>query len=144
MQSEHRVITCCNVLKLPGHAAIRRPCRVAIPADSPAVVAVDEINLGNSRSKTVIGQKHFLPGPAAIRRAITETAKAQDPSVIRVRKINRMSSVREYRRPVRAAVGGAKQTFRATQMVSRNVAEVVGDKFHVTDEKILRHIWIAD
>lgn len=133
-----------NVLKLPSVPAVDCVRRVAIPADSPAHICVDEINLGNSRSKTLIRQYYLLPSRAAVRRAITDTADAYHPSVIRVNKINRISHVREYRRPSRAAVGCAKQTFRDARTIADNVAEIAVDKFHVADEILARQIRIAD
>ena len=144
VQSEDYVGTRRNVLQLPGVPAVGCVCRVAIPADSPAHICVDEINLGNSRSKTVVRQYYLLPRRAAVRRAITDTADAYHPSVIRVSKINRISHVREYRRPSRAAVGCAKQTLRDARTTADNVAEIAVDKFHVTDEILARQIRIAD
>lgn len=92
----------------------------------------------------MVRQYNLFPRRAAVRRAITETAEAYHPSVIRVSKINRISPVREYRRPSRAAVGCAKQTFRVAWATADNVAEIVVDKFHVTDEILARQIRIAD
>ena len=86
----------------------------------------------------------MLPVRAAVRRAIAETANGHHPSVIRVHEINRITPVREYRHPIRATVGCAKQIFPAARTIAGNVAEIVVDKFRVANEKIARQIRIAD
>jgi hypothetical protein len=132
-------------LELPGYPAVSRVGRVAVPSDSPTYVCVYEINLRNTRTKSLIRQDHLLPGHAGVRSAITETAYEHVPSVIRVDKIKRISAVRICQGgPGRTAVGGSKQTLRDAGAVADHITDIAIDKLHVANEKHVRQTWIAD
>ena len=61
VQAKDDVILSGNVLQLPGNSSICGSCRVAKPANDPAYILVNKVDLVNDGAKALIGQNELSP-----------------------------------------------------------------------------------